>query len=147
MENIIYTDGSCLGNPGRGGWGIVFPDGQEISGGFRLTTNNRMEVLAAIVALEKTSGDVEIVSDSQYLVNAINKGWLANWKRNGWRSSTGKVKNQDLWQRLDIALANRKVAFRWVRGHAGHIHNERVDVLARMAASGSGLPEDEGYQA
>ena len=149
----IYADGACLGNPGPGGYGAIARyEGKEkeFSGGFRLTTNNRMEILGVIAALEALTRPctVTVVTDSLYVRDAIEKRWLANWKRNGWRTA-GKtpVKNRDLWERLDGLLGRHKVTFTWVRGHNGHPENERCDALARAAATGKGLPEDQGYAA
>jgi len=134
----IYTDGACSGNPGPGGWGAVLISGQhrkELSGGEALTTNNRMELLAAISALEALKGPsmVEIHTDSQYLRNGVTR-WIHSWKRNGWRTADRKpVKNAELWQRLDAAQSRHEVAWHWVRGHAGEVENERADELARAA--------------
>lgn len=137
----IYTDGSCLGNPGAGGWAAVIVDEQnyceEICGGEEHTTNNRMELTAAIRALEKISADgsAELFTDSSYLKNAFTNGWLVKWKRNGWRTSTGgHVLNKDLWQKLDELISTRAVKFNWVKGHAGNFFNERCDTLARTTA-------------
>lgn len=147
----IFTDGACLGNPGPGGWAAVLLCAgcrREISGGYRRTTNNRMELLAVIRALEclKYSCFVEVHTDSKYLHDAVNKGWLAKWQRNGWMTSGKKpVKNQDLWQNLDVLLRMHNVCFGWVRGHAGNPENERCDALAGTAAVAANLPEDEGY--
>lgn len=151
----IFTDGSCLGNPGRGGWGAVLrcanADGEaerELFGGFRHTTNNRMEIMAAIVSLEtlKESCTVTLFTDSQYLRHAVEKKWLAGWQRNGWKTAAKKpVKNRDLWERLQVQLNRHNVRFEWVRGHAGHVENERCDVLARDQASRRDLPEDTGF--
>jgi len=146
----IYTDGSCLGNPGPGGYGATLLYKQhrkEISGGFKHTTNNRMELLAAIKALEslKEPCQVELTTDSQYVKNGINQ-WIANWKRRGWKTADKKpVKNQDLWQALDKAVSTHTVNWHWVKGHSGHEENERCDDLAREAASQSNLPEDTGF--
>ena len=135
---IIHTDGACSGNPGPGGWGAILQWGdhvRELKGGEPQTTNNRMELLAAINALEalKRPCEVELHTDSQYLRNGIMT-WIKTWKRNGWRTADRKpVKNADLWQLLDAALAPHKVRWHWVRGHAGHDLNERADVLARAA--------------
>ena len=141
----IYTDGSCLNNPGPGGWAAVITDNvtgerEEISGGVKYTTNNRMELMAAISALEKTDeGDsAEIFTDSAYLKKAFNDGWLENWKRNGWITTNKKnVSNQDLWQELDELVSKRDVVFRWVKGHSGTSGNEWCDKLARAAAVNS----------
>jgi len=135
---IIHTDGACSGNPGPGGWGAILQWGdhvRELKGGEPQTTNNRMELLAAINALEalKRPCEVELHTDSQYLRNGIMT-WINTWKRNGWRTADRKpVKNDDLWKRLDAALGHHKVKWHWVRGHAGHDLNERADVLARAA--------------
>jgi ribonuclease HI len=132
----IFTDGACSGNPGPGGWGAVLRyDGHEkdIFGGERLTTNNRMELMAAIMALEglKRPVKVRLHTDSQYVKNGITQ-WIGGWKRNGWRTADKKpVKNVDLWQRLEAALERHEVSWHWVRGHAGHPENERADALAR----------------
>jgi len=147
----IYTDGSCLGNPGPGGWCAILTDqgrSKEMVGGYRLTTNNRMELLAVIKALSalKRPCDVELWTDSQYVRNAIEKRWINSWQKNGWKNSQKKpVKNQDLWLQLLPLLAEHKVRFHWVRGHSGHRENERCDVLAKAAAQKPGLPADEGY--
>jgi ribonuclease HI len=145
-----YTDGSCLGNPGPGGWAAVLlwnDHRKELTGGFRLTTNNRMEILAAVEALSalKRPTRIELHTDSRYLCDAVEKGWLTNWQRNGWKTS-GKqpVKNKDLWMRLIPLLKTNQVVFHWVRGHSGHPENERCDVLAKEAASGGNLTEDLG---
>ena len=140
-EFKIYTDGSCLGNPGAGGYAAILIDenGQreEISGGDSFTTNNRMELMAAIRALSKISEHdiAEIFTDSTYLRNAFTQNWLANWKRNGWKSANKKaVKNQDLWLELDELISKRNVKFNWVKGHAGNSMNEICDKLARETA-------------
>ena len=136
----IYTDGSCLGNPGAGGWAAVIVDDksrEEIFGGEEQTTNNRMELTAAIRALEKISAGttVELFTDSSYLKNAFTNGWLAKWKRNGWKTANKTpVLNQDLWLALDELISTRAVKFNWVKGHAGNFFNERCDVLARSTA-------------
>ena len=138
---FAYTDGACSGNPGPGGWGVLMiaRDGgavvkeRELQGGEKLTTNNRMELMAAISALEALSKPVEItiVTDSAYVKNGVTE-WIHGWKRNGWRTA-GKdpVKNVELWQRLDAAQTRHKVIWRWIKGHAGHAENERADALAR----------------
>ena len=139
MSVEIYTDGSCLGNPGPGGWGAILVYGdveKEMSGGEDNTTNNRMELLAAIMALEalKRPVAVTLTSDSSYLKDGITK-WIHGWKKNGWKTAAKKpVANQDLWQRLDQAIAPHQINWQWVKGHAGHPMNERCDDLARMAA-------------
>jgi ribonuclease HI len=135
---VIHTDGACSGNPGPGGWGAILEWGdhrREVKGGEPHTTNNRMELMAAISALEalKRPCDVDIHTDSQYLRQGITE-WIHNWKRNSWRNSAKKpVLNADLWQRLDAAVARHTVHWHWVRGHAGHDLNERADQLAREA--------------
>jgi ribonuclease HI len=142
MSQIFaYTDGACSGNPGPGGWGalLIARDGAEVvkeralSGGEQLTTNNRMELLAAISALEALTRDslVIVVTDSAYVKNGVTQ-WIHGWKRNGWRTAgRDPVKNVDLWQRLDAAQARHSVEWRWIKGHAGHAENERADALAR----------------
>ncbi len=148
---LIHTDGACLGNPGPGGYGAILAwNGQEkeLSQGYRLTTNNRMEMMAVIASLETLTKPcvVEVVTDSQYVRDAFEKRWLANWKRNGWKTADKKdVKNKDLWLRMDALMTGHKVKLTWVRGHSGHPENERCDVLARTAAQGRGLVEDGGY--
>jgi ribonuclease HI len=138
---FAYTDGACSGNPGPGGWGVVLEavrDGavvksRELSGGEPATTNNRMELMAAIRALEtlERPSDITVVTDSQYLRQGIT-GWIHAWKRNGWKTAAKKpVKNAELWQRLDAAGARHRVTWEWVKGHAGHPQNERADALAR----------------
>ena len=145
----IYTDGSCLGNPGPGGYGAILIYGKhrkEISEGFTLTTNNRMELLATIEALKLLTKpcQVELTTDSQYVKNGINL-WIHNWRRNGWRTKDKKpVKNADLWQALDEAIKPHEVNWHWVKGHSGHPENERCDDLARNAAE-SPTKEDTGY--
>ncbi len=134
----IYTDGACRGNPGPGGWGAILRAGgheKELWGGERLTTNNRMELTAAIEALNalKRPCKVELHTDSTYVRDGITK-WLYNWKRNAWRTADKKpVKNAELWQALDAARTRHDVTWHWVRGHAGHPENERADELARLA--------------
>ena len=134
---VIYTDGACSGNPGPGGWGAILLHGtsrKEISGGELETTNNRMELMGAIAALEalKKPCQVELHTDSQYVMKGISE-WIHNWKRRGWRTADGKpVKNDDLWRRLDEARARHEVKWKWVKGHAGHELNERADELARL---------------
>jgi len=134
---VIYTDGACSGNPGPGGWGAILLHGtsrKELSGGELDTTNNRMELMGAIAALEalKKPCQVELHTDSQYVMKGISE-WIHNWKRRGWRTADGKpVKNDDLWRRLDEARARHEVKWKWVKGHAGHELNERADELARQ---------------
>jgi ribonuclease HI len=136
----IYTDGACKGNPGAGGWcAILEYEGKEkeLCDGERLTTNNRMELIAAIQGLKalKTKCKVNLYSDSQYLVNAINKGWLDGWKQKGWKKADkSPVLNDDLWKELDVLLQKHTVNFIWVKGHDGHIYNERCDTLASNKA-------------
>ena len=132
----IYTDGACKGNPGAGGWAAILEcDGyeKELCGGEKSTTNNRMELTAAIEGLSALTKECKVVlySDSQYLVNAINKGWLSSWKKNGWRKADkSQVLNDDLWKKLDALLQKYETEFIWVRGHDGHAYNERCDALA-----------------
>ncbi len=151
---VIYTDGSSLNNPGPGGYGVVILEAgreKELSGGYRLTTNNRMEMMAAIVALrqlETGTKPIKLYSDSSYLVNGINKGWVKKWQSNGWKKSDGQdVLNIDLWQELIQLAANNNVQFRWVKGHAGNVYNEQCDQLAVNFAKQKSLPVDSGYEA
>lgn len=136
---VIYTDGACLGNPGPGGWGAVLTcrgHCRELSGGEAETTNNRMELTAAFMALEalRDDCDVELHTDSRYVQQGIRE-WLPNWKRRGWRTASGSaVKNADLWQRLERAAAPHRIDWCWVKGHAGNPGNERADALASEAA-------------
>ena len=145
---FLYTDGAASGNPGPGGYGVVLKCAglvKEMSGGFELTTNNRMELLAVIKGLEAIRWEeatVEVWSDSQYVVKALTEGWLENWIRKGFK----KVKNPDLWQRFIPLYRKHHVTFHWIKGHAGHPENERCDRLAVEAYHGSGLPKDEGYE-
>lgn len=133
---VIYTDGACSGNPGPGGWGAILMSGEhrkELKGGEAHTTNNRMELMAVISALEALKGPstIELWTDSQYVKNGIT-AWIFGWKRNGWKTADKKpVKNAELWQQLDAARARHKVEWKWVKGHAGHPENERADELAR----------------
>ncbi|MBO4299994.1 MAG: ribonuclease HI [Desulfovibrio sp.] len=150
---IIHTDGSCLGNPGPGGWAAVLKqDGaerrKEFSGGYRLTTNNRMEILAVVEALRqlRTPCDVDLYTDSTYVCNSVEKGWLRSWQKKGWIKANKKpVPNVDLWERLLPLLEKHKVRMHWLRGHTGHPENERCDTLARTEAARSDLPPDTGY--
>jgi ribonuclease HI len=148
----IYTDGGCIDNPGPGGYGVVLIYGRhrkELSAGFRLTTNNRMEIMAAIAGLEalKRPCHVTIFSDSQYLVNAIELGWARRWQAHGWRRNKAEnALNPDLWERLLRQCDLHQVHFRWLRGHAGHEENERCDELARTAAQGQELEVDQVYE-
>lgn len=147
----IYSDGACLGNPGRGGYGTVLlfgPTRKELSAGFQRTTNNRMELLGAIVGLEALTRPckVELWSDSQYLIHAMTKGWLTGWQKRGWRTASKEpVKNRDLWERLLRAIEGHDIRWQWVRGHTGDVENERCDQLAVAAANGAALAEDTGY--
>jgi ribonuclease HI len=151
-RRVIYTDGSSLGNPGPGGYGVVIPSSEgdrEFSGGFRNTTNNRMELLACIVGLEQlnTPSVVVLYSDSRYVVDGITKGWAKRWQRNNWRKTSGdKALNIDLWERLLDLCERHDVDFIWVKGHAGNPGNERCDQLATQAASRRNLPADMGYE-
>ena len=140
-ELVAYTDGACSGNPGPGGWGVLLlaKEGEtvlkerELSGGEAETTNNRMELMAAISALETLTrpSQITIVTDSTYVKGGVTQ-WMFNWKRNGWKTADKKpVKNEDLWRRLDEAQARHRVNWEWVKGHAGHAENERADALAR----------------
>lgn len=158
MKVVAYTDGSSRGNPGPGGYGVVLlyvdPSGvehrRELSAGYKRTTNNRMELLGAIVALEalRVPCEVELHSDSQYVVNAFNQHWVEGWQRKGWKTAAKKpVKNPDLWRRLIAAMEPHQVHWLWVKGHAGHDLNERADALATEAADGKTGPllVDEGF--
>ena len=148
----IFTDGSCLGNPGPGGYGAIMRYRQHektFSAGYRLTTNNRMELMAAIAGLEalKTPCNVTLYSDSKYLVDAFNQNWIDGWIRKGWkRGKNEPVKNPDLWKRLLKAKEDHNVTFVWVKGHNGHPLNERCDELATTAADGTDLIEDVPQQ-
>ncbi|EKQ71097.1 ribonuclease HI [Leptolyngbyaceae cyanobacterium JSC-12] len=148
----IYTDGACLGNPGPGGYGVVLlceGHRKELSAGYRLTTNNRMEIMGAIAGLQalKFPCKVTLYSDSQYVVNAMTKGWAKKWRANGWkRNKTENAVNPDLWEQLLELCEKHDVTFKWVRGHAGNLENERCDVLAVAAAKQSDLLVDEGYK-
>ena len=149
---IIYTDGACSGNPGPGGYGTVMQYGdnrKELSGGFRNTTNNRMELLAVIKGLQLLNRpcEVTVFSDSKYIVDAVNKGWARRWQANGWkRNKREKALNPDLWARLLKLLDIHEVSLRWVKGHAGNPGNERADTLAVAASQGDNLAIDEGYE-
>ena len=150
---VIYTDGGAINNPGPGGYGIVITDGdarREISGGYRLTTNNRMEMTACIVALKEVIGEgrpIVLYSDSSYLVNGVEKGWARGWKRRGWKKSDGApALNPDLWAELLDLLDQGNVELRWVKGHAGNELNERCDQLAVAAARGTDHRVDRGYE-
>lgn len=150
---FLYTDGASSGNPGLGGYGVILRCGsleKEMSGGFARTTNNRMELLAVITGLEAIkwqNAKVEVYSDSKYVVDAVNEGWLENWEKKGWK----KVKNPDLWQRFLKVYRLHRVTFHWLKGHAGHPENERCDALAVAAGAGAAaagvvLPADEGFE-
>lgn len=149
----IYTDGACSGNPGSGGYGVVMLYNgarKELSAAYRLTTNNRMELLAVIKALEalKEKCIVNLYSDSKYVVDAINKGWARKWKANGWKKADkSRAQNVDLWERLLALLDMHEVKFIWVKGHADNIENERCDLLARTAIESGILMEDKNYGA
>ncbi|HEX5932188.1 MAG TPA: ribonuclease HI [Methyloceanibacter sp.] len=133
---VIHTDGACSGNPGPGGWGVILQSGahrKELMGGEALTTNNRMELMAAITALEslKAASEVDLYTDSNYLRGGITS-WIKSWKKNGWRTADRKpVKNAELWERLEKAASRHTVRWHWVKGHVGHDANERADELAR----------------
>ncbi len=149
MKKIsLFTDGACSGNPGPGGYGIILKFGdqsKELSGGFKNTTNNRMELMGVIKGLEslKEPCEVTVTSDSRYIVDAMEKGWAKKWRANGWkRNKKDPALNPDLWARLLDLSAQHEVRFHWVNGHAGHIENERCDRLAVAAAAMPGLPED-----
>ena len=148
----IYTDGGALGNPGPGGYGVVMLSNQhrkELSGGYRLTTNNRMELTAVIRALEslKVRCAVTLYTDSRYVADAIEKGWAKKWRANGWmRTSQEKALNPDLWERLLDLLEKHEVRVVWVRGHAGNLENERCDQLSVAASNQPNLPPDEVYE-
>lgn len=148
----IYTDGACHGNPGPGGYGVILATRErrkELTGGFRRTTNNRMELLAAITGLEALLKPcrVTLYSDSRYVVDGISKGWARRWRARGWmRTPQDPAINADLWARLLDVIAKHEVEFEWVRGHAGHAENERCDQLSVQAARGKNLPADAGYE-
>lgn len=146
----VYTDGSCLGNPGKGGYGAVLlfnEHRKELAQGYKKTTNNRMEMRAVIAALTELKEPCEVVlyTDSQYVKNAFTKKWIDNWQKNGWKTAAKKpVKNKDLWVQFIPLLEKHNVTFRWVKGHSGDPENERCDDLARNAASSGDLIVDEG---
>ena len=151
---LIYTDGGCINNPGPGGYGVVMLQGDtrnELSGGYRLTTNNRMELMACIVGLKALgpgySGSVRIITDSRYVVNGIMKGWAKRWQKNNWmRDKTHSAENIDLWSMLLDLTGRYNVRFEWVKGHAGNKGNERCDELATLSAVKHDLPPDEAYE-
>jgi ribonuclease HI len=148
----IYTDGACSGNPGPGGYGVVLKYGdkiKELSAAYRKTTNNRMEILAAIIGLEalRRPCTVTLYSDSQYLVNAMTKGWVKRWKANNWmRNKQEAAKNIDLWERMLPLLEQHRVDWVWVKGHADNYYNNRCDFLAVRAIKEQALLEDEGFK-
>lgn len=148
-EIKIYTDGASRGNPGRGGYGAVLLWGsykKELSKGYRLTTNNRMELMAVIAALEALKKDKQkllIYSDSNYVVKAVMEGWLTKWIKTNFK---GNIKNQDLWETYSDLAKNHTIIFKWVKGHAENIYNNRCDILATEAADGNNLLVDEGYE-
>ena len=149
---IIYTDGAASGNPGPGGYGVVMIWGKylkKISNGYRLTTNNRMELMAVIAALKmlKRPGlEIEIFSDSNYVVKAVKEGWLKNWIRNGFKKGTKQIKNKDLWMEYASLATAHKINFNWVKGHAENEMNNLCDELATAATRGRSLPPDVGYE-
>ena len=149
---VIHTDGSCLKNPGEGGYCALLQRGDaetEITGGFRKTTNNRMELMAAIAGLRALNEpcQVTLVSDSRYVVNGISKGWARRWRDNGWRRNPHEMaSNPDLWEELLTLNDKHDVKFRWVQAHTGHVENERCDRLAVQAAKQPDLPVDEAYE-
>lgn len=149
MKILVYTDGAAKGNPGPGGYGVVLIYGQhrkEMSEGFRKTTNNRMELLAVIKALEalkKPGLEVDIYTDSRYVQQAVSQGWVFGWEKKGFKDK----KNPDLWRRFLVTYRKHKVTIHWVKGHAGHPLNERCDELAVAAAEQPNLPPDSGYEA
>lgn len=148
----IYTDGAALGNPGPGGYGVILDyrgQRQELSGGFRYTTNNRMELLAAIKGLAalKERCQVVLYTDSEYLTKAMNEGWAKRWRANGWkRNAKETARNADLWEILLQLCEQHEVKFVWIKGHNGNAANERCDQLAQEAARGTALPPDTGYE-
>ena len=151
-EITIYTDGACSGNPGPGGYGIIIlseKKRQELSGGYKLTTNNRMELMAVIVGLEQLEipSIVNLYTDSKYIVDAVTKGWAKRWRANSWkRNKKDKAMNPDLWEKLLDLCDKHQVEFYWVRGHSGNIENEHCDKLAVKASQKLDLPSDLGYQ-
>lgn len=149
----IYTDGGAINNPGPGGYGVVLliaGESRELTGGYRLTTNNRMELMACIKGIEALpirNESVALFSDSRYVVNGVSKGWARGWRRRGWLKSDGKpAANSDLWERLLDGIEGLQISFHWVKGHAGHPLNERCDQLAVQGARGDVLEPDRGYQ-
>lgn len=155
MKHIhLFSDGSCLGNPGPGGWAALLRlvnsgHERELYGGFEHTTNNRMEIISVLEGLKALNEPcrVDVYSDSQYVCHAIRKGWLSSWQKNNWTKSDKKpVKNRDLWEALLPLLTQHQVTFHWLRGHAGHPENERCDALARQQAGRTDLPADMGME-
>lgn len=157
MKVTIYSDGSARGNPGPGGYGTVVQyvdtkgtlHEREFSAGYKNTTNNRMELMGAIVGLEALTKpcDIRLISDSKYVTDAFNQNWIKGWLKNNWKNSQKKpVKNVDLWKRLLKAMEPHQVVFQWIKGHAGHKENERCDMLATSAADGSNLLDDTGFE-
>ena len=148
MKINIYTDGSSKGNPGRGGYGVIIKalnKTLELSQGYRLTTNNRMELLAVIIGLESINKDHQVItvtSDSKYVIDSVEKGWVFNWERKGFK----KKKNPDLWKRFLVVYRKHNVKFKWIRGHSGHEQNERCDELAVDASTKSGLEKDSYFE-
>jgi ribonuclease HI len=151
-EVLIYTDGACSGNPGPGGYGVLIVEGNKsrtLAQGYRKTTNNRMELMAVIAGLQAVGPgtQVRVISDSKYVVDAVNKGWAQKWRRNGWKRNRREyAENADLWAQLLELLAGRKVTFSWVRGHAGSAGNERVDRLAVEASQRKSLSVDQAFE-
>jgi len=149
---VAYTDGACIGNPGPGGYGVVLLYGQyrkELSGGFRMTTNNRMEIMAAIIALRtlKMTCEVDLYTDSRYLVDSMSKGWVEKWRSRGWKKPTkGEALNQDLWEQLLDLCEKHQVEFIWIQGHSGNPENERCDNLSMQAAMQKLLSPDQSYE-
>ena len=149
---IIHTDGGASPKPGKGGYGVVLQKGRqrkELSGGYQLTTNNRMEMMACIVALQALNDASEVIlhTDSKYVVDSISKGWVRRWRSRGWKKSDGKIaENVDLWEKLLVLLEKHRVEFRWVKGHAGNAENERCDALVNEAKQAKSLLKDTGYQ-
>jgi ribonuclease HI len=138
LRTTVYTDGSCLGNPGRGGWAWAVPEGPYASGAEPRTTNQRMEITAVVEALEALEGPLFVMSDSTYVVNCFRDRWWVGWRNRGWRTAAGKpVANRDLWEPLLVAAldGDRSVSFAWVKGHSGDLMNDRVDMLAVEAAT------------
>lgn len=151
MQVKIFTDGACSGNPGKGGYGAVLIYGEhrkEISSGFKLTTNNRMEILAVLEAFKclKKPCDVVLCSDSKYVIDALQQGWATKWRTNGWmRTKHDRALNVDLWEPLLCEIEKHNVTYEWVKGHSGHPENEKCDLLAVSAYNGSDLKDDLGY--